>query len=282
MHISVDKNKIFYIFGFAIAAIALNICAGIIDYLDGYEVGLSILYLIPIFVATWHVSRFFGLINAVLSAFVWGYAHLAAGNQYSAMHIPSELFVIRATLFIIFVLILSKLKELLEREKIFARTDFMTGAKNSYFFDEFASLEIERSLRFNRPLTFAYIDCDNFKLINDTCGHSKGDELLRLVTKTIIANIRNIDILARLGGDEFAILFPETDFITSQKAIERIFDELRQTVVRKGFPVTFSFGVATFVKPPKTTDEMVKIGDELMYRAKTSGKNKIIHELINR
>ena len=79
----------------------------------------------------------------------------------------------------------------------------------SYFYT-LAKNEIERSARYDKPLTFAYIDLDNFKEINDLLGHSIGDRVLRTVTENIQSQIRTNDTLARLGGDEFALLLPET------------------------------------------------------------------------
>ncbi len=108
----------------------------------------------------------------------------------------------------IVVVILSTLKGVLEREKIFARKDFLTGIANRQAFFEFAGIEINRCRRHEYPLTVAYIDCDNFKAINDYFGHQTGDNLLMSVADILQKIIRATDIVARLGGDEFAVLLP--------------------------------------------------------------------------
>ena len=84
-----------------------------------------------------------------------------------------------------------------------ARIDPLTGVFNSRYFAELAFKEISRSSRFSEPFTFAFVDVDNFKNVNDSHGHHQGDELLKTMTKSIRSRIRDIDIMASLGGDEF-------------------------------------------------------------------------------
>ena len=112
----------------------------------------------------------------------------------------------------IFTLLLSSLKRALDRERELSGTDVLTGIRNARSFREVLGAEIERSKRFQRPFTVAYLDLDNFKTVNDCHGHEHGDELLRLVGNTILTGIRKTDTVARLGGDEFALLLPETEY----------------------------------------------------------------------
>lgn len=88
-----------------------------------------------------------------------------------------------------------------------ADTDYLTGALNPRGFYERVQQEIGRSARTHKPFAVAYIDLDNFKVVNDTLGHSVGDELLITVVSILDNHLRKIDVVARLGGDEFAILF---------------------------------------------------------------------------
>jgi diguanylate cyclase (GGDEF)-like protein len=118
--------------------------------------------------------------------------------------------------------------------------------------------------------------------VNDRFGHSGGDALLRLVVSTIRDNIRATDIVARLGGDEFVIPLPETGpepagVITDK--IQKISLDLMQ---KNQWPVTLSLGVVTFIQPPPTVDEMLKISDHLMYAAKKNGKNMARYELFGK
>jgi diguanylate cyclase (GGDEF)-like protein len=130
-------------------------------------------------------------------------------------------------------------------------------------------------------MTLAYIDCDNFKAINDCFGHQTGDNLLCSVANTLQKSIRVTDIVARLGGDEFAILLPETGYEQAEVVIRKIQKILLDVMQKNRWPITFSFGVVTFHSPPNTVDEIIKRSDALMYSAKQSGKNMIKHEVVN-
>ena len=267
------------IFGI-LASLTLVFLFGVADYFNGYELGLSVLYLIPIYISAWYLHAFESLLVAVISSFVWSASNIFAGINYSSEMIPVANFLIRSGMFVCFAVVIRRLRKTLDLEKKFADVDFMTGAGNSHAFFEFAENELNRSKRYEHQFTLAYLDCDNFKLVNDSCGHAEGDNLLRLLTETALKIIRSTDFLARLGGDEFVILFPETDYHTARGALERLRSELGERIVDKGYPVTLSIGAVTFQKLPDSVDEMVRKADELMYRAKKQGKNKLLHELV--
>jgi len=165
------------------------------------------------------------------------------------------------------------------QEKQLSRIDFLTGIKNRRYFIELANMEINRTRRYEHPFTMLCIDLDNFKVVNDSFGHSTGDILLRLVARTIWENIRVTDTVARLGGDEFAILMPETGRDVAEVIIQRV-QKINLDYMRKhGWPVTLSIGVVTFTNPPSTVDEVLRISDRLMYTAKKNGKNRIEYEV---
>jgi diguanylate cyclase (GGDEF)-like protein len=151
--------------------------------------------------------------------------------------------------------------------------DPLTRVANPRGFHEKAQREIEIAKRYGHPFTVAYLDLDNFKVVNDSLGHSTGDDLLVRVAELIGGSIRETDVLARLGGDEFAILFSETGSEAAQKVMARIEGEISREMQVKGWPVTLSVGLVTFVAPPESVDEMLQKADGLMYEAKASGKN---------
>jgi len=155
----------------------------------------------------------------------------------------------------------------------------MTGLWNRLAFFEMAALEIKRARRFNTPLSFIYTDIDNFKSVNDTSGHDTGDRLLRVAAETILNNIRKIDIGVRFGGDEMGILLVETDAGGARSLAEKLKEKLTGEMRRQGWPVTFSMGVGTFQQAAVSVEDMVQIVDKLMYFAKRSGKNRIIHQI---
>jgi diguanylate cyclase (GGDEF)-like protein len=267
--------------GFFIAAsgAVVVILIGIAVHLTGAETSFSIFYFFPIMLVTWYAGRTTGILIAVFSAATWLVADLATGRRYSHPAIPYWNMTVRLVFFLIVLVILSRLKTAFEREKALSSVDPLTGATNSRVFRELSNSEIDRSRRYGRPFTAAYVDLDDFKEINDRFGHGAGDDLLRSVTEILRANLRSTDIVARLGGDEFAVLFPETGAEPAGAALEKIRTLIADSTRKKGWPVTLSIGAVTFLSPPESVDSMIRQVDELMYSAKHGGKNRIRHEV---
>jgi diguanylate cyclase (GGDEF)-like protein len=257
----------------------LVVLVGVIDYLTGTEFGVSIFYLVPISLVAWSTRRRTGILISIMSALTWLLADLAGGHRYSHSLIPYWNMLVRFGFFITVTLILAALKDALAHEKQLARTDSLTGAATGRYFSALAAMHIISARRHNRPFTVAYIDLDNFKIVNDRFGHHTGDALLRSVVKTMQNNVRATDIVARLGGDEFAILLPETGRQAAEIVIQKIQNILLDTMQEHDWPVTFSIGVVTFATPPPTVDAMIRTADGVMYAVKNGGKNMIKHEV---
>lgn len=168
-----------------------------------------------------------------------------------------------------------------KRERISARTDSLTQIANRHYFVELAVKEIERASRYQRSFAVVYIDTDNFKGVNDDFGHEAGDNLLKLIAKTLKENIRSTDIVARLGGDEFVVILEEVKAPQAEKIVSKLRSYLLQKTEEAKFPVTYSIGLALFKKPPSSVDDMLKKADALMYKAKKGSKNKIVAEVFS-
>ena len=121
---------------------------------------------------------------------------------------------------------------------------------------------------------------NNFKKINDDFGHQIGYRLLRSVANTMEKNIRAIDLIVRFGGDEFGILLAETSAESATRVEGKLKNKLLKLVRDNGWPVTFSIGVATFINPPASIDEMIDAADAQMYFAKQNGKNRTRYKVI--
>ena len=171
---------------------------------------------------------------------------------------------------------------LLEKLRILASRDELTGLFNRRAFNEHCQAELQRSIRYPAFLSFVLVDVDNFKLINDTHGHSAGDRVLRSVADIFRENVRETDIVGRFGGEEFAFLLPETLSEQACAVAERLRLSLGKTNIvldnREFIAVTASFGVFTAMPGELfSLDEIVKHADEALYQAKTKGKNCVYH-----
>ena len=252
---------------------------GILSRTAGPQLSFAIFYVIPIALVTWFTERWLGFVFSILSALTWLIADLTSEATYFPLDIPYWNGVVRLGSLLILTFVLSTLKSTVTQEKEFSRIDFLTGVRNRRYFIELVNMEINRARRYVHPFTVVCIDLDNFKTVNDCFGHSTGDILLRLVSRTIQQNIRVTDTVARLGGDEFAILFPETGRNEAEVILQKIQKINLDLMRRHGWPVTLSIGVVTFTSPPSTVDETLRISDQLMYNAKNNGKNNIQYEV---
>ena len=160
--------------------------------------------------------------------------------------------------------------------------DAVTGGYNRLYLERNLELEINRTARFSRPISVMMFDLDNFKNVNDTQGHTAGDEVLRVVNQAAGLAVRDVDTLARYGGDEFMVVLPETDQEDALAVAERlqicVRDQLQSSFgaqTPEG-QVTLSVGVVTLhLCAPTSTDSIIARADERLYEAKRMGKNRI-------
>jgi diguanylate cyclase (GGDEF)-like protein len=169
-----------------------------------------------------------------------------------------------------------------QRLKRLVAVDALTGIANRRHFDRALERELRRARRENLPLSLVFLDLDEFKRFNDTYGHARGDEVLRLVARTLDETFRRGgDLVARYGGEEFAVILPGVDSRRAQLYAER----LRRRIWRLSLPyqasqaadrVTISGGVATAHPGVVVTpDDLLYAADKALYRAKCLGRNRI-------
>lgn len=270
--VSLKKSNRFF---WMIVGCILIAGVGMLDFLTGNEIAISLFYLIPIAMLTWLAGRWVGIAASVISSAVWVGTDVAAGGPYLSTSIYIWNTFIILGFFVIVVLLLSALRKALEHEREMAHTDYLTGAVNTRFFFELLQMEIDRSQRYAHPFTIAYIDIDNFKEVNDQFGHVTGDRVLILVVEGARRHIRKTDLVARLGGDEFALLLPETSQESAQIILAKIQSEILTGMQSVNWPVTISIGALTCVSAPPGTQEVIGMVDDLMYSVKHTGKNAI-------
>ncbi|MFP4179478.1 MAG: diguanylate cyclase [Spirochaetaceae bacterium] len=162
--------------------------------------------------------------------------------------------------------------------RYFMERDSLTGLLNHSNLKEQLSREIMRAERSEMPVSFAMIDADHFKDVNDTHGHLTGDRVLKSLSRMLQDRLRRTDIIGRYGGEEFGIILINTD---SEEA-KRIMDEIRENFAgvrhhseKKGFFVTFSCGIASY-PAIESPEEINLAADEALYSAKEAGRNRVV------
>ncbi|MCU0821996.1 MAG: GGDEF domain-containing protein [Spirochaetes bacterium] len=262
--------------------LCLMLTAGVsyVQYLTGPELALTLFYLFPILLAIWKGGIWGGIFISFAASVMWFAADYMLIKMFSGKMVLYFNFTFRLTGFLIITYIVSELKNALLKHKDLASTDPLTSILNKRAFYELSEIELYKAGRYNNSISILCIDIDNFKYVNDNMGHSTGDKLLKSVSDVIKSNIRKIDLVGRLGGDEFAILIgrsgAEAAYFVANKLRNLLLEEMR----KKGWPVTFSMGLATFQTPPETLEELVEKGDIIMYTAKKNGKNMIKHIIL--
>ncbi len=172
------------------------------------------------------------------------------------------------------------------REQLYnlSMKDALTGLWNRRYFMENAKGEFSRALRYERKLSIAIGDIDDFKKINDSYGHCVGDSMLIKVAGIMLNVVRNADCVCRWGGEEFIFLFPETSKAEAAVVVERIRQTIAEDKLRNNdsdISVTMSFGLAGIADAgdaDASFDTLYKLADSRLYMAKKSGKNRVIFE----
>ncbi|MCX8043573.1 MAG: diguanylate cyclase [Desulfobacterota bacterium] len=170
-----------------------------------------------------------------------------------------------------------------EREfyKQLSNSDELTALANYRYFNEMLQKEVERAIRYGRPLSLMMIDIDNFKTCNDTYGHLAGDMVLKQIAELIKKTTRDSDLVARYGGEEFTVILPETTEDEARVVAERIRDVVSKTKfttdTNKAIgPITVTIGLSTLPLKAATKRDLVRTADFALYQGKSAGKNRVV------
>lgn len=176
-------------------------------------------------------------------------------------------------------------RELEEANRMLAemsQTDSLTGLQNRRAFLEAGERELHRAARTGHPCSVVMIDLDHFKQINDRHGHAAGDAILQIAASSLRSVLRGEDLFARWGGEEFILFLPGTD----SSAALLVAEKARNTLATispdgdgAGARITGSFGVATH-REGRTLEATIAAADQALYRAKESGRNRVLPELL--
>lgn len=157
-----------------------------------------------------------------------------------------------------------------------AATDALTGLPNNRSVQDSVRRMVAQALRSSAPLAAGLLDLDNFKQINDTYGHGKGDEVLAAVGATLQASVRKSDFIGRWGGEEFLLLLPDTDRDGAIAVAEKIREAItRISVVGVDRAITGSLGVAVLPAAGSDVATLTRSADRALYAAKARGRNRV-------
>jgi len=165
---------------------------------------------------------------------------------------------------------LFELKEkLLEETNYKATHDLLTGLYNREAFEKNIDSFFE-----SKSFALAFIDLDNFKYVNDTFGHDKGDEILFKTSKIMRENLKGMDLIGRIGGDEFVMAIKDCNNICAEHILNIIEDEIKTRF--KLYEVSASMGGVIYPDDGDNYKELLKKADEKMYQVKENGKGRVM------
>jgi len=157
--------------------------------------------------------------------------------------------------------------------------DPLTGAYNRRAYDKRVKEEVERFFRYNTVFSMILFDIDHFKNINDTYGHDVGDKCLYEIIQTVTPFLRQSDFLTRYGGEEFILILPETELEGASMVAEKIrktVEEISFIYKKEKVAITVSLGVTSIISDDSGYDSLFDRLDKAMYKAKNSGRNKVV------
>ena len=258
-----------------IAAIAGVFIIGEIDYISGSEIHVNSLYFVPLAFAGWRLGTVRAMAVSLLATFVWLAVLFVDSDRHLPPYVLLANFLTQGAAFLTIAILVASLSEALRKESANNRTDALTGLKNRLGFIEQSSLALSLCTRHARPVALAYLDLDNFKQVNDSLGHARGDVVLQKCGSVIAQSLRTTDIAARFGGDEFVIFLPETTAENAVALFERMLHTLEVSAEFNSVGVTASIGIVIEETASLDIHQLIEHADSYMYVAKRDGKNRI-------
>ncbi|HVO31664.1 MAG TPA: GGDEF domain-containing protein, partial [bacterium] len=160
-------------------------------------------------------------------------------------------------------------------------TDELTRVANRRAFQERLEHELRRADRFHRNVSVLMVDIDYFKKFNDTHGHLDGDSVLSRASAIFKENVREVDLVARYGGEEFVVILPDADKAEAGAVAEKLRNRIAKTRFPKaesqpGGKLTISVGVASYPSDASDGESLLNSADFALYRAKETGRNRVV------
>jgi diguanylate cyclase (GGDEF)-like protein len=255
-------------------AIAFSIFLGVLDFATGIEMHLLLLYLVPIFLGSWFVSREVGMSMAIFGSLIWFITDSLSGRVYSSPWIGYWNLLMRTGVFVIFAFTQASLKSKLDDLSNLASRDFLTGLPNGRAFYELAAKEMSRASGLE-PMTLACIDVSGVQLVNERLGYPAGDQMMCSIAHTIRENVARPDLVGRLAGTTFAVLLPKIASSGANLVLEQLHNVLKDERRKYSHPLNFYISAVACTKAPRTVAELMQQADSQMTRMKNAKKDFI-------
>ncbi|MDY6510607.1 MAG: GGDEF domain-containing protein [Acinetobacter faecalis] len=254
--------------------ILFTLIMGWIDLATGYEYSFSVFYLIPVSVAVWYDNTKVTVLSILGATCMWLYADFSSGHQYTQTLAPYWNAFVRLAFFSVVAILLFKVRGSLIAMTKMAMRDSLTALSNSRAFQMQYDDIRRNSHKSSHGFAVGVIDLDGFKKINDSLGHSKGDDVLVAFAEILKKATRSTDIVARMGGDEFIVILKRTDAKGAEEYSARLRCAFNESGLKEQSGVDFSMGIILFDHLPEDLDDATHAADMLMYKAKALGKSQ--------
>ncbi len=255
-------------------AILMTILLGIFDLQTGVEGHFLLLYLVPIFIGSWFVSREVGVYLAFFGSLIWFAADSLGGRTYSSAWIAYWNMVTRTSVFVLFAVTQAQLRTKLNELSKLASRDLLTGLPNGHAFYQLAAKEMDRAFGLE-PMTLACIDVTGFHWVNHRFGYPMGDQMVCKIAHTIKQHVPRPDLVGRMGGTSFAVLLPNVASETANFVLEGVQHALNEERRKFSHPLTFFISAIACTKAPRTVAELLHEADAQMTRMKGGKKDSL-------
>lgn len=257
-----------------ILAITILVLLGALDFFTSYEIHFLLLYLIPIFIGSWFISRETGVYLAVFASLIWLIANALSGHTHAPGWIIYWNLLMRTAAFVIFAVTQALLRAKLDELSEVASRDFLTGLPNGHSFYRLTAKEMDLAFGVE-PMTLVCIDVTGFKWVNHRFGYPTGDQMMCTIAHTIRQHVPRPDLVGRMGGTSFAVLLPNVASDVANLILQRVQNALHQERRRYSFPLTFFISAIACTKAPRTVAELLQEADAQMTRIKGGRRDSL-------
>ncbi len=247
-----------------------------VDMVTDATVQLHLLYIYPLILACMHCQNLRFVKSVVgLAIVLQALTLLSYGNEIP-LHskITLACIVLASNIGISMVAVMARIT-FSEVEQL-ATYDWLTGLYNRKGFEPLVEMEIRRQRRYGSDFSFAYVDLDDFKKLNDTHGKRAGDMVLKLLAKIMREQVRETDTIGILDIDAFGVMMPKTPEKDSEEFCKNLCAAITDQMSKAGFSVTASIGLVTFTKAPNSVSDVFEKANKAMRAAKSNGKGIVV------